>query len=208
MTPSFRSNQLSVIKENQDMSAISAFRPSMQNVSSGTILSVILSLLLTACQASTSESPHPITTAPTGAVAADKKVSIPASDAMSAQSGDSDLLPQRADASYQRATLRPQYAECVDATGGVTPELQACIDEELTWQQRRLEEAFGKVVDGPDGVDKDRLMDEQAAYMADTTRHCSARPGEDGQGQLLDAQSCRLNRTANRADALQAVVSR
>ena len=190
------------------MPAISAFRPSTQNVSSGTVLGVILSLLLTACRASTSEASHPISTAPTGVVAADQKGSIPAPGAMSAQSGDSDLPPQRPDASYQRANLRPQYVSCVDAARGVTPELQACIDEELAWQQRRLEEIFGKIVDGPDGVDKDRLMDEQAAYMADTTRHCSARPGEDGQGQLLDAQSCRLNRTANRADALQAVVSR
>ncbi len=47
-----------------------------------------------------------------------------------------------------------------------------------------------KIVDGPDGKDKDRLMDEQAAYMSDTNRYCRWNPAEDGQGQMLDAQSC------------------
>ena len=88
------------------------------------------------------------------------------------------------------------------------PALQACGDEELAWQEQRLEQAFMKIVDGPDGKDKDRLMDEQAAYMSDTNRYCSWNPAEDGQAQMLDAQSCRINRTANRADVLQALTSK
>lgn len=112
------------------------------------------------------------------------------------------------DDSYRKANLRPQYATCVKASNAVTPALQACGDEEFAWQDRRLVAAVSKIADGPDGKVKDDLMDEQAAYMSDTNRYCSANPDEDGQGQMLDAQSCRINRTANRADQLEALISK
>lgn len=119
-----------------------------------------------------------------------------------------DMGPGVPDDSYRRANLRPRYVACVKASDAVTPSLQACGDEELAWQERRMVEAFGKIADGPDGRFKDEVMDEQAAYMLDTKRHCTWNPAEDGQGQMLDAQSCRINRTANRADQLEALISK
>lgn len=119
-----------------------------------------------------------------------------------------DMGPEVPDDSYRRANLRPRYAACVKASDAVTPELQACGDEELAWQERRMVEAFGKIADGPDGRFKDEVMDAQATYMLDTKRYCTWNPAEDGQGQMLDAQSCRINRTANRADQLEALISK
>lgn len=116
--------------------------------------------------------------------------------------------PAPLDDSYNKANLRPEYAKCIKATEGVTPEIQACQDEEFAWQEKRLQTVWGKIADGPDSVEKDKLADEQAAYMEDTDKNCTWNPDEDGQGQMLDAQSCRINRYANRADALQALTSK
>jgi uncharacterized protein YecT (DUF1311 family) len=186
-----------------------------------------LSLALAACQAPSSEA-VPLG-GPVAASSPDAQASAPAAaaqpaataaEASSAQTGKHELsaadLAMEAedmgqgvpDDSYRTANLRPQYAKCVKASGAVTPALQACGDEEFAWQQRRMRAAFAKIADGPDGKFKDDVADAQAAYMEDTDRYCSDNPAEDGQGQMLDAQSCRINRTANRADQLEALVSK
>lgn len=118
---------------------------------------------------------------------------------------DDDLAPRRPDDSYRKANLRPEYDRCIEAAGAVTPDLYACNDEELAFHEQKLEAEFSKILALPDGQEKDKLMDEQAAYMHDTNRYCAFNPDEDGQGQMLDAQSCRINRTANRVEALQAL---
>ncbi|MBN5029086.1 DUF1311 domain-containing protein [Stenotrophomonas maltophilia] len=175
-------------------------------------LALALGLGLAACQAKSPEADTavaPAAAAPATAsppATAEPARAAPATTA--ADADDQDMPPQRPDDSYNKATLRPQYATCVKSSGGETPALQACGDDELAWQEQRLEQAFMRIVDGPDSKDKDRLMDEQAAYMSDTNRYCSWNPAEDGQGQMLDAQSCRINRTANRADVLQALTSK
>lgn len=187
-----------------------------------------LSLALAACQAPSSEavtlggpvaasSPDAQATAPAAAA----QPAATAAEAPAAQTGKHELsaadLAMEAedmgqgvpDDSYRKATLRAQYAACVKASDAVTPALQACGDEELAWQQRRMRDAFARIADdGPDGKFKDDVADAQAAYMTDTDRYCSDNPDEDGQGQMLDAQSCRINRTANRADQLEALISK
>lgn len=182
-----------------------------------TLAALALSLALAACQA-----PEPVpapeagttapvtpaaTAAPAGSAVAPTAPAATSADTDSGTAAD-DLPAPLPDDSYRKATLRPEYSTCVSASGGVTPALQACGDEEFAYQQGRLRAAFATIVAGPDGKAKDALMDEQAAYMDDTDRYCSWNPEEDGQGQMLDAQSCRINRTANRADQLQALTSK
>lgn len=121
---------------------------------------------------------------------------------------DEDGNPYRPDDSYNRANLRPEYGKCVDASDAVTPALQACGDEEYHWQRQRMIAALDVIDAGPDSVSKDKLMDEQDAYMNDTDRYCRFDPDTQGQGQMLDAQSCRINRLANRADALEKLISK
>ena len=176
-----------------------------------TALAVALSMALAACQASNSgEATLAGSVAPSSAVAATPaEAPQPAPQAVTTADAaiDDDLAPRRPDDSYRKANLRPAYDACVNASDGVTPALQDCGDEEFAYQQGRLRAAFAKIVAAPDGKAKDAVMDAQAAYMDDTDRYCSWNPDEDGQGQMLDAQSCRLNRTANRADALQSAGS-
>lgn len=47
----------------------------------------------------------------------------------------------RPDNSYNQANLRMQYKSCAAASGGVTPAIQACMDEEFRWQQARMRSA-------------------------------------------------------------------
>lgn len=185
-----------------------------------------LSMALAACQAPSSEAVTlggPVAANPAAAPAS---VPAPATHAQPAPAAGQTAPAQKGlsaadlameaedmgqgvpDDSYRKANLRPQYAKCIKASNAVTPALQACGDEELAWQDRRLVAAVSRIADGPDGKFKDDAMDEQAAYMSDTNRYCSANPDEDGQGQMLDAQSCRINRTANRADQLEALLSK
>lgn len=167
-------------------------------------LAVALSMALAACQASNSGE------ATLAGSVAPAEAPQPASQAVTTADAaiDDDLAPRRPDDSYRKANLRPAYDTCVNASDGVTPALQDCGDEEFAYQQGRLRAAFAKIVAAPDSKAKDAVMDAQAAYMDDTDRYCSWNPDEDGQGQMLDAQSCRLNRTANRADELQALTSK
>lgn len=179
------------------------------------LIAVALLLALSACKAPDNEAQTlggPVATQEAAAQApAATTDSAPAADAVqAATAADAGNNAQAAplDDSYNTATLRPEYAKCIKATEGVTPEIQACQDEEFAWQEKRLQTAWGKIADGPDSVEKDKLADEQAAYMEDTDKNCTWNPDEDGQGQMLDAQSCRINRYANRADALQALTSK
>lgn len=120
---------------------------------------------------------------------------------------DDDASRQRPDDSYRRADLRPGYSTCVDASGGNTFEMQACGDEELAYHRDLVRKAVAAVSARPDSKDKDDWMDAQAAWVEQTDSHCSWDQATEGQGQMLDAQSCRINRFANRAKELQPLLS-
>ena len=181
-----------------------------------------LGALLAACQvpqANSAAAAQPdATSAITAASAAPEQVATPPDQATAARHPaaaataghapiDEDGNPHRPDDSYNRAKLRTQYKNCAAASGGATPAIQACMDEEFRWQQERLRNAWEIIADGPDSEYKDKLADEQDAYMRDTNHYCQFDPVTQGQGQMLDTQSCRINRYANRADALEALIT-
>ena len=108
----------------------------------------------------------------------------------------------RLDASYTTADLRPSYVECVNARNGNTFDLKDCGDKELAYQEQQLAAIAEPVIDSPDSAEKDKWLEEQAAWWVATKQNCAFDPTTDGQGQMLDAQSCRINRLANRVEAL------
>lgn len=167
-------------------------------------IALVLCLLLGACQAPSADSATVAAAAsadePTPAATSTPASATPATAAADAE----DFPAPLPDASYTQANLRPTYTRCVDASEAVTARLQACGDEELSYQEDRLAEIVAGVVASPDSKAKDDWMDAQAAWWSDTNRHCRWDPKTDGQGQRLDAQSCRINRVANRVDQLQA----
>lgn len=181
-----------------------------------------LSVLLTAChapQAESADTSQPraentiATTAPAAEptpAAGDQAQAVtpppPASAATEAPPQiDADGNPYRPDDSYNRANLRPQYRQCVAASGADLSALRACMDEEFQWQDERLRLAWVAIANGPDSSFKDRLADEQHIYMRDTYQKCHYDPITKDQNQLIAAQPCLTNRYANRSAALEAL---
>lgn len=168
----------------------------------------LIAVMLAACQApdkAESQTTAPVAEAPSAAVAPHDQITT---NAEAVSPDDEDTLSKpRPDASYTKANLRPRYIECVNATGVVTSELSACGDEELAYQEDQLAGIVEPVIDSPDGIEKDKWLDDQAAWWVDTKRNCAWDPATDGQGQMLDAQSCRINRVANRVEELKSRLS-
>lgn len=106
------------------------------------------------------------------------------------------------DISFTQASLRPQYTRCVQDARGMNDTLEACDAAEFSYQQQQLDVQVARLMASPDSPAKDRWMNEQAFWAQDTDKRCA--PISDHVGALLDAQSCRINRYANRAVELQA----
>ena len=173
-----------------------------------------LCILLAACQPSRADPPAAVQ-APAPAHNASHRMETTATPCVTSSTNssntpllDDDGTPCRPDDSYYRANLRAQYKTCITASGGVTTAIQACMDEEFHWQRERMRTALQIIGAAPDSEFKDKLADEQDAYMRDTDRQCRIDPATQSQGQLLDAQSCRINRYANRADVLEKLVNK
>lgn len=107
------------------------------------------------------------------------------------------------DNSYIHAKFQPSYTACINNSGGATFELQKCMDEEYRYHKQRVQLSFAKIIDRPDSVSKDQLMDKVANWWSDTEKYCTWDPKTEGQAQMLDAESCGLNRIANLADQLK-----
>lgn len=164
-----------------------------------------LCLALAACQAPPTED---VAVAAPIRSAEPAPAPVDAPDAVATVEPEEEAPEEALDDSYTRANLRPSYGQCVKASQANTAALEVCGDEEFAYHDARLKQAVAAMVASPDSKAKDQWMDEQAAWVDDTDQHCTWDPNTEGQGQMLDAQSCRINRTANRADALQALTPR
>lgn len=103
--------------------------------------------------------------------------------------------------------MRPGYKRCLDASGGVTPAMQDCIDAEHEYQDRRLNQAYRALMKRLAEPEAARLRERQRAWIQQRDRDCD--PGRlPGRGQSLDADSCLLRKTAERAAQLQARLGR
>lgn len=178
---------------------------------------VALCLGIGACSRSTSTEQSSVASAPLAEPAPASVASqptevltAPATEALAVEALEQDqdedvagkTLP---DASYIHAPLRASYTACVEKSNGVTPDLKACADEEYAYHNERFRAAVATIMDSPDGVEKDRVLDELATWWEHTNTYCVWDPENDGQGQMLDAQSCLLNRVANHAPELEKI---
>ena len=125
----------------------------------------------------------------------------PASDASESSAGGAALDP-----SFIDSKTRPEYQACLDRSGAETFALQQCGDEEMTWQDARLNRLYKQALAQLSTIEKEELRTAQRAWLKQTDATCRWDASSEGQGQMLDAQSCRLNRTTNRADELDAMV--
>lgn len=102
--------------------------------------------------------------------------------------------------------IRGNYQQCIDNTGGVTPDMQDCISEEYAYQDQRLNATYAQLLEVLND-DKDQML-RDAQRQWNTKRDLDCAPeGAPGQGQVLMANDCALQMTADRADELQNMLS-
>jgi uncharacterized protein YecT (DUF1311 family) len=110
-----------------------------------------------------------------------------------AQPADADKAPP----------LRPSYDKCLEASQGVTLAVNNCIGSEYDFQDKRLNSAYKALRQSMAETQRTALRDQERAWIADRDKAC-APPTDGGTADMLGANECRLNRTAERAAELEA----
>ncbi|WP_454688522.1 DUF4189 domain-containing protein [Achromobacter aloeverae] len=103
--------------------------------------------------------------------------------------------------------LRPSFQACVNASGGVTASMNDCIGTELAFQDARLNKAYGQLRQVLDQPATSTLRDQERAWIKSRDSDC-APDTNGGTAAMLDSNSCVLNRTADRAAELEAMLAR
>lgn len=152
---------------------------------------------------SEASSAAPVNAGPEGASTSQKPM---ASKTPEGSEDGSQVEDPELDPSFTNSRTRPQYDACVKRSGGETWALQQCGDEELSWQDARLNRLYQQAIAQLARGDREQLRVAQRAWLKQTDEVCKWDASTEGQGQMLDAQSCRLNRTVNRADELENIV--
>lgn len=172
----------------------------------GNIITLILASWLVACNASTPASDDQAPSAANPSIPAVTPAELPpdaapgqvddASQAQSVRSSQDNL--------GDAAMLRNSFDECIQASGGVTPEMQGCIETEFEYQDARLNQAYQSLLARSTGDQKAKRESEQTQWRSERDSWCGWDAKEGGQAQRLEANDCFLNMTAERATALEA----
>jgi uncharacterized protein YecT (DUF1311 family) len=101
--------------------------------------------------------------------------------------------------------LRPSYDQCLETSQGVTLALNNCIGSEYDFQDKRLNTAYKALRQSMPEAQRVALRDQERAWIADRDKAC-APPTDGGTADMLGANECRLNRTAERAAELEAQI--
>lgn len=105
------------------------------------------------------------------------------------------------------AALRAAFKTCVDGAGGVDVAMQECIGEEYGYQDTRLNAAYGALRKSFPADRMASLRTEQRAWIAKRNGDCAWDAKTEGSAQRLQANYCRMETTAKRADALEAMLA-
>ena len=104
--------------------------------------------------------------------------------------------------------LRSSFEECVKASGGVVPEMQACIESEFEYQEKRMNRAYEHLQKASTASVKAELEFKQKKWLKDSDAKCGWDADEEGQGQRLEANDCFLEMMSVRANELETAVDK
>lgn len=80
--------------------------------------------------------------------------------------------------------------------------MQACMDEEFAYQDKRLNAVYKRLMGAIDTGGQSKLRGEERDWLRAKRKACD--PGKDpGQFQMIDSYSCEIGYTANRASELE-----
>jgi uncharacterized protein YecT (DUF1311 family) len=117
--------------------------------------------------------------------------------AAAAQADSRDLVSQQV-----AIKLRPSYQKCLDATGGVTPDMKICMSAEFGYQDKRLNTAYKRLMSSMTADEKTALRADERDWIKHKESQCVPDPA-GGQAEELVAYDCAVNETAGRATALE-----
>lgn len=101
-----------------------------------------------------------------------------------------------------RIGLRPTYQQCINATGGVNPDMKDCMSVEFAFQDKRLNTAYKKLMGALGADEKLSLRNEERSWIKHKDATCSA-GDEPGQTDEVTAYDCVVTETAKRAQELE-----
>lgn len=155
---------------------------------------VLMIMLVGACNAKTPESVSEIAVGPSADAMQQSATESAPKDSQHDQSSNGDI-----------SMLRSSYGECIKASGGVVPEMQACIEDEFDYQDARLNNVYRRLLERSEESKKIELESSQKQWLAERDSKCGWDAGEEGQGQRIEANDCFLEMTAKRAGELEAM---
>jgi uncharacterized protein YecT (DUF1311 family) len=99
----------------------------------------------------------------------------------------------------------PEYAECMDASGGVTSDMMDCTGSEIDIQDARLNQAYALVMRPLAKPRKDTLRGLQRAWIKQRDGKCARASDEEGGGSMagLIYAGCILDETIKRTIFLE-----
>ena len=106
------------------------------------------------------------------------------------------------DAYAKAVKIRPSLKECLGNSEDATPAMRDCLDAEHVYQDKRLNLAYRKLMANLSADERPALRAEERRWITFRDKFCATTP-EPGQGQELDALSCLVNQTADRATELE-----
>ncbi|MEI2455529.1 lysozyme inhibitor LprI family protein [Lysobacter firmicutimachus] len=164
--------------------------------------------LTAACQAQAPAN-EAATPAPVAAPATQPEaVPTPAVPEAVAQAPAPEAAPKENSTDKEASMFRESYSKCAEATNGVTFEIQACIEQEFEYQDGRLNAAYKRLQALLPTADMSVLRDAQRKWIAEKDKACAWDAETEGQAQRIEANSCALKMTAERAVELEAMIAR
>lgn len=129
--------------------------------------------------------------------------------ACSAEQWPAHPLPTKsseAEAYGQAIKIRPSLKQCLKDSGDTTPGMRDCLNEEHAYQDKRLNQVYRKLMANLEMAERESLRQEERRWIAFRDKFCAVAP-DPGQGQELDADSCLVDQTADRATELESRLS-
>lgn len=107
-------------------------------------------------------------------------------------------------ASMPYAKLRDSFQLCVDRAAGATWPMQDCIEEELEYQDARLNKIYQALMKASTEEQRTELRLRERQWLSTRDANCPWDDDTQGQGHRIEGNYCVMEKTALRADELEA----
>ena len=109
-------------------------------------------------------------------------------------------------AQAQKPKLTAEYNKCIDKSGAVDPKILECMSDEYARQDRRLNQAYKKLLSQQTPDRKQQLQDVQRLWMKYTEANCDFYHDPNGGTSALQfAYQCSIDARAFRATELESM---